>query len=168
VAHYVVPFRPNGKTRLGDPQLALSMLDDVIAAVARVSDEPLVADKPGGLGDAVSAALATLEGAVTIVNGDCPCVTAEELEELTAAAPALVAARDGTTNAIALRDATQFAALYGPGSAERFEAHLRARRLDLHGLREDVDTWDDLERVRAYLGSNTRAYLLQLEHAQAS
>ena len=168
MTRYVVPFRPNGKTRLGDPQLALCMLDDVIAAVARLSDEPLVADEPAGLGDAVSAALAPLEGAVTIVNGDCPCVTPEELEQLTAAAPALVAAHDGTTNAIALRDATDFASLYGPGSAERFEAHLGARRLDLRGLREDVDTWDDLERVRAHVGSNTRAYLLQLEHAQAS
>ncbi len=168
MTRYVVPFRPNGKTRLGDPQLALRMLDDVIAAVGRVSDKALVADEPGGLGDAVSAALAALEGAVTIVNGDCPCVTPEELERLTAAAPALVAARDGTTNALALRDATDFASLYGPGSAERFEAHLGARRLDLHGLREDVDTWEDLERVRAHVGSNTRAYLLQLEHAQAS
>jgi 2-phospho-L-lactate guanylyltransferase (CobY/MobA/RfbA family) len=90
------------------------------------------------------------------------------LEELTANAPALVAARDGTTNAIALRDATDFALLYGSGSADRFEAHLGARRLDLPGLRDDVDTWEDLERLRARVGSHTRAYLEQLEHAQAS
>jgi 2-phospho-L-lactate guanylyltransferase (CobY/MobA/RfbA family) len=168
VARYVIPFRPNGKTRLGDPRLALCMADDVIAAAARLSDEPILADGLGGQGDAVAAALATLEGAVTIVNGDCPCVMSEELEELTANAPALVAARDGTTNAIALRAATDFASLYGSGSADRFEAHLGARRLDLPGLRDDVDTWEDLERVRARVGSHTRAYLLRLEHAQAS
>jgi 2-phospho-L-lactate guanylyltransferase (CobY/MobA/RfbA family) len=168
VARYVIPFRPNGKTRLGDPRLALCMADDVIAAAARLSDEPILADGLGGQGHAVAAALATLEGAVTIVNGDCPCVTSDELAELTANAPALVAARDGTTNAIALRDATDFASLYGSGSADRFETHLCARRLDLPGLRDDVDTWEDLERVRARVGSHTRAYLLRLEHAQAS
>ena len=168
MARYVIPFRPNGKTRLGDPRLALCMADDVMAAAARLSDEPILADGLGGQGHAVAAALATLEGAVTIVNGDCPCVTSEELEELTANAPALVAARDGTTNAIALRDATDFALLYGSGSADRFEAHLGARRLDLPGLRDDVDTWEDLERLRARVGSHTRAYLEQLEHAQAS
>jgi hypothetical protein len=31
VARYVIPFRPNGKTRLGDPRLAVCMADDVIA-----------------------------------------------------------------------------------------------------------------------------------------
>jgi 2-phospho-L-lactate guanylyltransferase (CobY/MobA/RfbA family) len=168
VARYVIPFRPNGKTRLGDPQLALCMVHDVIAAAERVSDEPVIADGLGGLGDAVSAALSTIEGPVTIVNGDCPCVTPEELEELTANAPALVTARDGTTNAIALRDTTDFMSLYGPGSAERFEAHLGARRLDLPGLRDDVDTWDDLQRVRVRVGSHTRAYLQRLDHARAS
>jgi 2-phospho-L-lactate guanylyltransferase (CobY/MobA/RfbA family) len=168
VARYVIPFRPNGKTRLGDPQLAACMAEDVIAAAARVSRDPVVADKLGGLGEAVSAVLATVRGPVTIVNGDCPCVTSEELEELTAGAPALVAASDGTTNAIALADAKDFASLYGPGSADRFEAHLGARRLDLPGLRDDVDTWDDLERVRNRVGSHTRGYLLQLERARAS
>jgi 2-phospho-L-lactate guanylyltransferase (CobY/MobA/RfbA family) len=168
VTRYVIPFRPNGKTRLGDARLAVCMADDVIAAAARISADPVIADELGGIGEAVSAALATVRGSVTIVNGDCPCVTSEELEELTANAPALVAARDGTTNAIALADARDFASLYGPGSADRFEAHLGARRLDLPGLRDDVDTWDDLERVRDRLGSHTRAYLLQLERAQAS
>jgi 2-phospho-L-lactate guanylyltransferase (CobY/MobA/RfbA family) len=168
VTRYVIPFRPHGKTRLGDARLAVCMADDVIAAAARVSADPVIADELGGIGEAVSAALATVRGSVTIVNGDCPCVTSEELEELTANAPALVAARDGTTNAIALADARDFASLYGPGSADRFEAHLGARRLDLPGLCDDVDTWDDLERVRDRLGSHTRAYLLQLERAQAS
>jgi 2-phospho-L-lactate guanylyltransferase (CobY/MobA/RfbA family) len=81
---------------------------------------------------------------------------------LTASAPAIVAACDGTTNAIALRDADDFVPLYGPGSARRFAQRLGATRLALPGLRDDVDTWEDLERVRDRLGKNTRRYLSRL------
>ena len=155
MATFVIPHRVNGKTRLGDRQLAQAMLADVQAAAG----EALVVDAPGGQGEAVAAALTGLSGPVTIVNSDLPCVTPSELTELAAAAPALVAADDGTTNALALRDARDFEPLYGPGSAARFEERLGATRLDLPGLRDDVDTWDDLERVRARVGEHTRAYL---------
>ncbi|HWJ45812.1 MAG TPA: hypothetical protein VNR63_10535 [Gaiellaceae bacterium] len=152
---FVIPYRVNGKTRLGDRQLARAMLADVQAAAGPA----LVVDSPGGQGPAIAAALEEVEGPVTIVNADLPCVTATELEQLTAAAPALVAAEDGTTNALALRDARDFAPLYGEGSAARFEQRLGAKRLDLPGLRDDVDTWDDLDRVRDRVGVHTRAYL---------
>jgi 2-phospho-L-lactate guanylyltransferase (CobY/MobA/RfbA family) len=155
MATFVIPFRLNGKTRLGDRRLARAMLADVQAAAGGA----VVADASGGQGAAVSDALAGLSGPVTIVNSDVPCVTAAELEQLSAAAPALVAAADGTTNALALRDARDFEPLYGEGSAARFEQRLGARRLDLAGLRDDVDTWDDLERVRERVGAHTRAYL---------
>jgi 2-phospho-L-lactate guanylyltransferase (CobY/MobA/RfbA family) len=158
---FVIPYRVGGKTRLGDPQLALAMLEDVKAAAGQA----LVVDAPGGQGAAVAAALARLEGPVTILNSDLPCVTPGEIDQLTAAAPALVAAADGTTNALALRAAGDFRPLYGAGSAERFEQTLAALRLDLPGLRDDVDTWDDLERVRDRVGSHTRAYLESLVHA---
>ena len=168
MARYVIPFRPNGKTRLGDLRLAMRMAEDVEAAVRRISPDPLVVTEAGGLGEALAAALAEVRGAVTIVNADCPAVTPEELAELTRAAPALVAARDGTTNAIALPEAEDFVSLYGPGSAGRFEAQLGARRLELPGLRDDVDTWDDLERIRGRVGEHTRAYLEQFERVRAS
>jgi 2-phospho-L-lactate guanylyltransferase (CobY/MobA/RfbA family) len=155
MATFVIPFRVNGKTRLGDRQLARAMLADVQAAAG----DALVVEAPGGQGTAVAAALAGLSGPVTIVNSDLPCVTASELQELSAAAPALVAAPDGTTNALALRDARDFEPLYGADSAARFERRLGARRLELPGLRDDVDTWADLERVRERVGPHTRACL---------
>ena len=131
------------------------MFMDVRAACEQVGDV-IVCDAPGGQGAALAAALAALEGPVAIVNSDLPCVTPTELFELAAAAPALVAARDGTTNALALADARDFRPLYGPGSAERFGL----RQLRLRGLRDDVDTREDLLRVAPYVGSNTRSAML--------
>jgi 2-phospho-L-lactate guanylyltransferase (CobY/MobA/RfbA family) len=155
MALFVVPFRYDGKTRLGDPEIALAMFMDVRAACEQVGDV-IVCDAPGGQGAAVAATLAGLEGPVAIVNADLPCVTPYELIELVGSAPALVAARDGTTNALALADAGDFRPLYGPGSAERFGL----RRLDLRGLRDDVDTREDLLRLAAHVGPNTRSAML--------
>lgn len=156
MATFIVPFKPRGKTRLGDAELARAMLNDVLEACSVVGDA-VIADGLGGQGKAVAATLAKLTGPVTIVNSDLPCVSPAELEELRRAAPALVAAADGTTNALALRDAGDFVPLYGAGSAARFELALGARRLDLPGLRDDVDTWDDFSRVRDRVGPRTRA-----------
>jgi 2-phospho-L-lactate/phosphoenolpyruvate guanylyltransferase len=154
---FVVPYKPLGKTRLGDPELAEAMCRDVIAACARLGDV-VVADAAGGQGGAVSATLVQIPaGPVAIVNADLPCLTTAELEQLVAGAPAIVAARDGTTNAIALRGAGDFRPLYGPGSAGRFERALGAVRLELTGLVDDVDTWDDLMRVADRVGPNTRS-----------
>jgi 2-phospho-L-lactate guanylyltransferase (CobY/MobA/RfbA family) len=155
---FVVPYRLNGKSRLGDPEIARAMLEDVRAACAPLG-EVLVCDAPGGQGQALAAFLEDLSGPVLIVNADVPCVTTEELRALTVAAPALVAAADGTTNALALADAGDFVPLYGAGSAGRYAAILDARPLELPGLRDDVDTWDDLVRVGERAGPNTRRLL---------
>jgi 2-phospho-L-lactate guanylyltransferase (CobY/MobA/RfbA family) len=154
MALFVISFKLDGKTRLGDPELAWAMFLDVRAACEQVG-QVRICDAPGGQGSAVAATLAALEGPVTIVNADVPCVTRYELEELLAATPALVAARDGTTNALSLEDARDFRPLYGPGSAARFGL----KQLDLPGLREDVDTWDDLLRLAPHVGPNTRSAL---------
>ena len=133
------------------------MFLDVRSACEQVGDVR-ICDAPGGQNAAVAEFLARLEGPVAIVNSDVPIATPLELQELVDSAPALVAARDGTTNALALEDARDFRPLYGPGSAERFGLE----QLDLPGLREDVDTWEDLLRLTSFAGQNTRSALQAL------
>ena len=135
------------------------MFLDVRSACEQVGDVR-ICDAPGGQNVAVAEFLSRLEGPVAIVNSDVPCATPPELQELVDSAPALVAARDGTTNALALEDARDFRPFYGPGSAERFGL----RRLDLPGLCEDVDTPEDLLRLASFAGQNTRS-ALQALHA---
>jgi 2-phospho-L-lactate guanylyltransferase (CobY/MobA/RfbA family) len=161
----VVPYRPDGKTRLRSDvdvhlhhSLVSAMLEDVIEACGPVGDV-VVCDAPGGQGSALEAALARMSGPVAIVNADLPSATTEEIEQLAAAAAALVAAPDGTTNALSLQDARHFRPLYGPDSAQRFERALGAVRLDLPGLVADVDTSADLVRVQGRVGRHTRAAL---------
>jgi 2-phospho-L-lactate guanylyltransferase (CobY/MobA/RfbA family) len=167
MALIIIPFRGAvGKSRLRPLReearfaLAHAMLADVRNACATVA-ETVVATRPGGQGAAVADALQGIDGPVAIVNADLPCITPGDVEALLTAAHALVAARDGTTNAIALLRASDFRALYGPGSAERFAAHgLEALRLP--NLVDDVDTVADLERVADRVGPSTRAVLESL------
>ena len=162
----VVPHRArSGKRRLaleGGLREAVveAMLRDVLAACREVGT-PVVADGPETQGEAVARALAAAEGPVLVVNSDLPCATPDDLRTLLAAAPdgglALVEARDGTTNALALADARLFRPVYGPGSADRFRALAPARTLPLPNLADDVDTLDDLRRLAPRLGAHTRA-----------
>jgi 2-phospho-L-lactate guanylyltransferase (CobY/MobA/RfbA family) len=162
VVTVVVPYRgASAKTRLGRPELAQAMLEDVLAAAREVGDV-VVANGDGGQGAAVSAALAGIAGPVLVVNADVPCVTGADLRALLAATPAggsaIVAAADGTTNAVSVADARLFVPLYGPGSAARFAAN-GAVEVDLPNLAADVDVPADLDRLRGRLGPRTRAAL---------
>jgi 2-phospho-L-lactate/phosphoenolpyruvate guanylyltransferase len=193
MAQIVVPFRGrSGKQRLEAPQevraaLALAMLGDVLtAAVATgrtlvVSGDPVarelaaelgaeVVDDPGGgQGHAIAAALEHVEpGPVLVVNADVPCVVPHDLRTL--AGPAelgaigYVEAADGTTNALALPNASLFAPLYGDGSASRFRAHAKgvgvtAIACAIPNLADDVDTVDDLRRTGLRAGPRTQAAL---------
>ena len=166
----VIPFAGGeGKTRLHPSAevrgtLAAAMLADVRAAANAVGTTR-VADRVGGQGAAVAAVLEGLSGPVVVVNADVPCVTPADLLELVEATPALVAAADGTTNALSLASARDFAPLYGPGSSERFKAHTGAGAVDIPNLADDVDTMDDLARLQSRLGPRTRAALEQLERS---
>ena len=193
----VVPFRSNDpKRRLATlserdrVRLAEAMLADVQAAavavgpVLVVSPQAIglpagvshVADPHHGQGAAVRAALdaaaATgLPGPYLVVNADLPCATTRDLLALAGSVPdgglALVAAPDGTTNALAFADERLFEPVYGPGSAERFAALGEARLLDAPNLIDDVDAPEDLARLGARLGEHTRQVLaaLRLETA---
>jgi 2-phospho-L-lactate guanylyltransferase (CobY/MobA/RfbA family) len=76
---------------------------------------------------------------------------------------ALVAAADGTTNALALADPGLFEPVYGPGSARRFAALGPSTVLDVPNLSDDVDTLDDLVRLQSRLGGHTRRVLVSLD-----
>ena len=188
MATVVVPFRSGGKSRLPADvrvEVALAMLGDVLeAAVAHgdrvrlVTDDAaaalvaagvgaeVVADPGGGQGAAVWAALAGIDGVCLVVNADVPRVRPSDLTALAipprAGAVAIVAAPDGTTNALGLPFAEVFQPLYGPGSAAQFRAHATALGLVFHDLElpnlcDDVDTAADLDRVGVRGGSRTRA-----------
>src|SRR5215208_6337407 len=172
----VVPFRgESAKHRLAPApedvraSIANAMLEDVLAACRAVAGEVFVADEIGGQGAAVEAALRQIDsGPILVVNADLPAAQPRDLLALLGALPqgglALVAAADGTTNALALAAPHLFAPLYGPGSADRFLA--RAQRLAIPtavaaipNLAEDVDTLSDLERIEPRVGPRTAAAL---------
>ena len=192
----VVPFRgTEGKSRLARlplearAALAEAMLADVLAACDALGPvyvvtpaapnvaATIVADHGTGQAAAVRAGLdaAVAAGAPApylVVNADLPCVTARDFLALAGSIPhgglALVAATDGTTNALGLAAAELFAPLYGPGSASRFAALAPARTLDAPNLIDDVDTVEDLERLRARVGPHTRKVLASLQLGAAA
>lgn len=172
----VIPYRGDAKRRLSSPlraAAAVAMLGDVVEAalgvgrVLVVTDDEVVVpaeaeaipDPGGGLGAAVAAGLAPVEGHALVVNADLPCTTPEALRELAAAGLALVEARDGTTNALSLPDPRAFEPFYGPGSAARFRAHGPFSTVAIAELEQDVDSDADLERLSLPLGARTRALL---------
>ena len=137
----------------------------------------LVVDDGRGQGAAVAFGLevAARSGGTApflVVNADLPCLTARDLLALAGAVPdgglALVPAADGTTNALALAAPELFEPLYGPGSAARFAALGPSRVLDVPNLADDVDTFDDLERLRARLGRNTSRAVTRLPTGAAA
>ena len=174
----VVPFRAGDAKRRLSPApddireaLAEAMLADVLAACEAVGPT-MLATREDGQGQAVAAALREVdELPVLVVNADLPCAHARDLLALLGRLPegglALVAARDGTTNALALSSPDLFAPLYGPGSSQRFLAHaarlrVPATTVEIPNLVDDVDTLPDLEQLEGRVGPATAAALNEL------
>jgi 2-phospho-L-lactate guanylyltransferase len=185
----VIPFRAAGKSRLPAElrvEVALAMLGDVVETALEVGHTRVVTDDPaarliaaelgaepvddpgGGQGAAVAAGLEGAGGVCLVVNADLPRARPSDLGALAVpprlGAAAIVAARDGTTNALGLPYAEAFRPLYGPGSARRFREHAAGLELPVEGLAlgnlvEDVDTLADLERLGPHGGLRTRALL---------
>jgi 2-phospho-L-lactate guanylyltransferase (CobY/MobA/RfbA family) len=118
--------------------------DADVHAAARALGAGTLDDGGRDLSASVSLALERHAAArgVVVLAADLPHVTAGEVRELIAHARplALVAAADGTTNAIAASPPTAFHPSYGPGSAARHGG----KRLHLVGIERDVDTPGDL------------------------
>ena len=172
----VIPYRGDAKRRLSSrirAALAVAMLGDVVEAalplgrVLVVTDDDavvpagaeIVSDPGGGLGAAVAAGLARVEGHALVVNADLPCATTSSLRKLAAAGLALVEAPDGTTNALSLPDPSIFEPLYGARSADRFRAHAPFATVSLPELEGDVDADSDLHGLGPHVGPRTRALL---------
>jgi 2-phospho-L-lactate guanylyltransferase len=172
----VIPYRGDAKRRLPSAlraAVAVAMLGDVVEAAAQVgrvlvvTDDaavvPAVAEAVGdpgeGLGAAVAAGLARVDGHVLVVNADLPAATPHALRRLAGAGLALVEAADGTTNALSLPDPRVYAALYGPRSADRFRSHAAFATVRIPELEVDVDSDADLDRLGARIGPRTRALL---------
>jgi 2-phospho-L-lactate guanylyltransferase len=172
----VVPYRGDAKRRLSSPlraALAVAMLGDVVEAAAVVGRVLVVTDDPSvvppdaevvpdlgeGLGAAVAAGISRVEGPVLVVNADLPAATPAALHRLADAGLALVEAVDGTTNALSLLSPSDFAPLYGPGSADRFREHGRFATVRIRELELDVDGDADLALLGSNVGPRTRALL---------
>ncbi len=156
-------------------ELMRTMLDRVLAAVRSagveritlVTSEPIDADgavrwNDRGLpwNEALAAALRDVvsEPVAAVISADLPLLRPEEVVALIEATPeaGIVVARavDGGTNAVSMRPPGAIATCFGEPLSARLHAeaagarHLECVVLDLPGLAFDVDTPEDLERMR--------------------
>ncbi|MFI6867242.1 2-phospho-L-lactate guanylyltransferase [Nocardia sp. NPDC050406] len=143
---------------------------------ARVIPEPTAPDHRTGLNSALAAAARAVRdthGPVELLalQADLPALRPDELSGMLATAPArgrsVVVDHEGTgTVALLVRDGSApLNPLFGTDSARR---HIAAGAVELlgdwPGLRQDVDTADDLTRAVALgVGVNTRALLRELD-----
>jgi 2-phospho-L-lactate guanylyltransferase len=155
-------------------ELMLRLLDGVVAAVREagveritlVTPEPLSVpgverfdDRGLAWNDALAAAMREVRApVVTVVSADLPLLAAEEVAALIEATPerglAIARAHDGGTNGVSMRPPGAVRTCFGePQSAARHAELARAAGLepvlvDLPGLAFDLDTPEDLARLR--------------------
>lgn len=150
---------------------------EVLSLAAGSGAEPL--EEPGGLNEALTSASRTLSERgverLVVLAADLPLAEPEGIAAVAEADAdvAVVPSRDGGTNALALRpDAIGYR--FGPDSAQRHlaaaqQAGLWSLRLDVPALALDIDTPEDVDRLRAVaesdraaVGRNTLAVLESL------
>jgi 2-phospho-L-lactate guanylyltransferase len=183
-AHVLVPVKrlDQAKTRLAatlSPAERADLVQELLAhvldaaqgagvgPVTVVSAEDLPLDgvprfDDGGLpwNEALAAAMSEVvrEPVAAVVAGDLPLLRSDEVAALVQATPgrglAIARARDGGTNAVAMRPPAVLGTHFGePGSAAVHEQAARTAGVDAHvidlpGLAFDVDTPEDLDRLR--------------------
>ncbi len=166
--------------------LACPALDGV-AVVSRDRDALTLAveagaeglPEPGGLNEALTSASQTMAergvDRLVVLAADLPLATPDDIATVAEASAqadadvALVPSEDGGTNALALAPGA-IAFRFGPDSARRHlaaadAAGLRSLRLELPTLALDIDTPDDLARLRETdqaIGRNTLSVYEQL------
>lgn len=135
--------------------------DAAAAGLARDLDVEVLLEPRPGLATAMATADRATAGAAAtlVVAADVPLATATDIEAVCRAGrrePCVVVAptRDGGTAALLRRPARVVPTAYGPSSADAHlqaarRAGVRAVRLDIPSLALDVDTADDLRRIRA-------------------
>jgi 2-phospho-L-lactate guanylyltransferase len=157
-------------------ELMRTMLADVLrevhaaqlGPVTIVSSEPLDVNgtaqfDDGGLpwNEALTAAIHKVvrEDCVAVVSADLPRLRADEVSQLVAAVPgrglAIARAQDGGTNAIAMRPPGVVTTHFGEAGScavhmsAAADARVESVVVDLPGLAFDLDTPEDLERLRS-------------------
>ena len=111
--------------------------------------------------------------AVLVVQGDLPQIGAEDLRQcldaLGASEPMalLVPGDDGGTSILGIRPPTAMVTAFGSQSGQRHRDAATTAGIDLHelpiaALAADVDTVDDLDRVRSSVGPATARLLEEL------
>jgi 2-phospho-L-lactate guanylyltransferase len=183
-AHILVPVKrlDGAKSRLAGAltarereELVLEMLRHVIGAIRSADAGPVTLVSSAGVrmngtdrfddaglqwNEALARGMATVrEEIAVVISADLPRLGVDEVRELVAAVPerglAIARAKDGGTNAVAMRPPGVMQTLFGePGSAALHEeaarrAGLEAVVLDLPGLAFDVDTPEDLVAWRS-------------------
>ncbi|ELT44135.1 2-phospho-L-lactate guanylyltransferase CofC [Arthrobacter nitrophenolicus] len=146
---------------------------DAAAAGFRALGAETVQDPGQGLHAAVLYGIKVAgPGPVAVLQGDLPAITSTELEFALRLASAIElafvgdAAGTGTTLITALNPERHRPA-FGEGSraAHRAVSYVELDFDDMSGLRSDVDTWADVERLEGRLGLRTAAALETLRQS---
>jgi 2-phospho-L-lactate guanylyltransferase len=151
-----------------DGPLLLLSSDSVYDELAAHHRAQRIPDQASGFRSAVQHALRLEEvrstGAALVLPADLPQIMPDEvaalIEETRRAGVVLVPSADGGTSALGLRPPDAIAVAYGPDSAaeHRRRAHAAGHPLSeplLPRLDVDIDTPDDLHKVRDLVGAAT-------------